>query len=330
MSEVPRPPASGRTVSGVPARRRSALDRLTPPPQSTAPPEVEPADDDARRVARPADDPGSGWGIAAMPAWLESEPAERDPDDFGVDDLDDEDAAADDRHGPAPRRFAIAPPAAVVVILVGVIACAVAGFEMFRDSGTVPAVDFPQAGITSGSTVVESGPRPASSGEPTPATLVISVVGLVRRPGLVHVPADARVADAIAAAGGARDRADTVSLNLAQPLRDGDQILVGYAGGRGRMSLRSAVVPAGGGTTTPSAGVPSAGSATPGAPEGLVNLNTADAAELDRLPGVGPVTAQAIIDWRTRNGGFRSVDQLGEVDGIGPARLAKLRDLVTV
>ncbi len=95
--------------------------------------------------------------------------------------------------------------------------------------------------------------------------------------------------------------------------------------------MRSAIVSASSSdTAAPSGPVPRASGASGPSAGAPVNLNTADEVALDTLPGVGPITAKAIIDWRTRNGGFTSVDQLAEVDGIGPGRLAKLRDRVTV
>lgn len=145
---------------------------------------------------------------------------------------------------------------------------------------------------------------------PTPPAkqpMVVSVVGLVQQPGLVTVTPNARVADAVAAAGGTLRGADTLGLNLARHLADGEQIVVGVA--------------------TP------AGQPPPGAPAKTVapvDLNSASVEELDALPGVGPVTAAAIVAWRSANGRFTSVDQLGEVDGIGPTRLEKLRPLVRV
>ncbi len=114
--------------------------------------------------------------------------------------------------------------------------------------------------------------------------------------------------------------AETVGLNLAQKLADGDQIVVGAADQSGGVSASSSTTA---GVTGPAATGESGGA-------GLVNLNTATEAELDDLPGVGPVTAAAIISWRTSNGRFTDIEQLGEVDGIGPARLAKLRVLVSV
>jgi competence protein ComEA len=162
---------------------------------------------------------------------------------------------------------------------------------------------------------------------PTPPTgqsseVVISVVGLVREPGLVTLAPSARIADAVAAAGGSLTGADMVGLNLARRVADGEQIVVGIATPAGRpATLNSSVGPG-----TPAAPpVP-----TTAAPAGPLDLNSATAEQLDTLPGVGPVTAAAIVAWRQGNGRFANVDQLSEVDGIGPARLEKLRPLVRV
>ncbi|MGW1742263.1 helix-hairpin-helix domain-containing protein [Nocardia sp. NPDC001965] len=169
---------------------------------------------------------------------------------------------------------------------------------------------------------------PAPDGAPTraqPAELVVSVVGLVGRAGLVRLPPGARVADAISAAGGALDGADLAGLNLAQRLSDGDQVRVGAAG-PGAPPPGSATISGGAGEAA-SAGGTGDSAPTAGAP---VDLNAATEADLDALPGVGPVTAKAIVAWRETNGRFTDVAQLAEVDGIGPARLARLRALVTV
>ncbi|NPC43144.1 ComEA family DNA-binding protein [Nocardioides sp. zg-1230] len=151
----------------------------------------------------------------------------------------------------------------------------------------------------------DQGPGVTDAGE----ELVVDVAGKVRRPGIAVLPAGSRVVDALDAAGGARRGVDLTSLNLARPVVDGEQILVGVA---------------------PAAGV--AGTVDAPAPDGatLVNLNTADQAALDTLPGVGPVTADAILAWRDANGAFTSVDELLEVDGIGEATLADLAPLVTL
>jgi competence protein ComEA len=135
--------------------------------------------------------------------------------------------------------------------------------------------------------------------------LLVHVVGAVREPGLYRLREGSRVADAVERAGGATPKADLALVNLAAPIADGTQILV---------PARSRS-PAGGGGGG-------------GAEGGPVHLNTATVEELDTLPGVGPVTAQKIVDFREENGAFASVDELDAVPGIGPARLEELRKLV--
>jgi competence protein ComEA len=150
------------------------------------------------------------------------------------------------------------------------------------------------------------------SGVPSSSTKVfVDVTGRVRRPGIVVLRQGARVVDALRAAGGARPGVALASLNLARVLTDGEQIVVGHPA--------SATVP-----SVPS----SVASGPPGA--ALVNLNTADQTALESLPEVGPVTAQAILAWRSQHGGFTSVDQLLDVDGIGDATLAQVAPYVTV
>lgn len=140
--------------------------------------------------------------------------------------------------------------------------------------------------------------------------LVVSVVGRVRRPGLVRLAEGARVADALRAAGGPLPGTNTTSLNLAAKVSDGEQIVVGV---------------------TPPPAPAGAGDASGPAPAGgKINLNTATEADLDELPGIGPALAQRIIAFRTEHGGFRSIDELKQVSGIGDARFADLKDLVTV
>jgi competence protein ComEA len=142
----------------------------------------------------------------------------------------------------------------------------------------------------------------------TGARMYVDVVGAVRRPGLYRLPHGSRVADAVARAGGPTRKAQLDLLNVAAPLADGEQVVVPRRG--------SAVAAAAG----PGAGVPSA--------TGPVHLSTATAEQLDSLPGIGPVTAQKIIDYRQQHGGFSSVEELDAVPGIGPARLEQLKGLV--
>jgi competence protein ComEA len=153
--------------------------------------------------------------------------------------------------------------------------------------------------------------------------LVVSVAGRVARPGVVRVPDGARVADVLAAAGGARPGVDLSGLNLARRVVDGEQIAVGVP-----PAPDAAGQPPSGGA----AGNGSGAAAGPGAagPAAKIDLNTASVAQLDTLPGVGPVTAQHIVEWRSRNGRFARVEQLREIDGIGERRFQRLRELVTV
>jgi competence protein ComEA len=148
---------------------------------------------------------------------------------------------------------------------------------------------------------------------PATGAVVVSVVGPVRTPGLVTLPAGSRVGDALAAAGGLLPAADPASVNAAALLTDGQQVVVGAPG---------AAPPAG----APASGAPAG--ATGGG--GLLDLNTATAADLDALPGIGPVLAQRIVDHRAEHGPFRTVDQLDDVSGIGPALFAALAERVRV
>jgi competence protein ComEA len=134
------------------------------------------------------------------------------------------------------------------------------------------------------------------------------VVGAVRRPGLYRLPPGARVADAVARAGGATRKADPAALNLAAPVADGQQVLVPAA--------------------LPRAVAAAQGAPVSGAPPGPIQLSVATAEQLDSLPGIGPVTAQKIVDYRAAHGALHSVDDLDEVPGIGPARVEQLRGLV--
>jgi competence protein ComEA len=174
----------------------------------------------------------------------------------------------------------------IVAALVAVGAALVAWHWRDRAEPVIPA----GAGVTVLAT-------PSASGTP----VVVAVAGRVRRPGLVRLPPGSRVADAVAAAGGALPGTDLGRLNLARRLVDGELVSVGV----------DAAAPT-------------------GAAGGLLDLNTATQSELDALPGVGPTLAERIIGYRTAHGGFQSVEQLRQVDGIGPATFAKIRDRVTV
>jgi len=139
----------------------------------------------------------------------------------------------------------------------------------------------------------------------TPRLLVVDVAGAVARPGLYRLPHGARVADAVARAGGLTRRAERSAVNLAAPLADGQQVLVAARGAPG-----------------PAGAVAAGGTAAP------VSLSSATVEQLDTLPGIGPVTAQKIVQYRQQHGPFTSVEGLDAIPGIGPARLANLRGLV--
>jgi competence protein ComEA len=148
------------------------------------------------------------------------------------------------------------------------------------------------------------GAAPGAGASASARLLVVDVAGAVRRPGLYRLPPGARVADAVARAGGLTRHADSTLVNLAAPLADGEQVLVSAQGGA------AAAAAAGG-----------------GAPLAPVHLNSAGAEELDSLPGVGPVTAQKIVAYRGQHGPFTSLDGLDAIPGIGPARIESLKGL---
>jgi competence protein ComEA len=217
------------------------------------------------------------------------------------------------------RRGLIALALAVVVVLAATGWWLAAGRPKampITATGPAPTVS---AGPASSPVSVTSSPVPSLSGASTPApgstasggAVVVDVAGKVRRPGVYTLPSGARVYEALRAAGGVRHGANTLSLNLAAVLQDGQQIVVGAPDG--------AVAP-----------MPVTGSEGASSPAVLVNLNTATLEELESLPGVGPVLGQNILDWRSAHQQFTSVDQLSDVTGIGDVRLAQLRPLVTV
>lgn len=317
--------------------RAAALQRLS---SALSPPVTAPGSE--------ADRPGR----AASVPWADLDPAGERPERVPPQDADVS-AWADP---PWWGRIRWAPDRLAGIALV-VLVLALGAFSVHRLLSSVPqgppVPELPLA--TVGETVAGDGAGPRSAattstpdssqtpdiagsseaGEP----VVVSVVGLVGRSGLVTLAPGARVADALDSAGGVLDGGDRDGLNLARKVSDGEQILVGVAPGPdGPRGPRSDIVGPGSGVGMNPApgpgaqgsGAPPGGAPAPGAAGGLVDLNTADAATLESLPGVGPVTASSILTWRTANGSFGSVDQLVEVDGIGPATLARLRPLVTV
>ena len=216
-------------------------------------------------------------------------------------------------------RPVIAAAGAVLAVAVLV----VVGLAFLRSSSPAPTLTLPRAepgaapvdGTTGG-----ADPLRAPAGSPPsapPVTVTVHVAGQVASPGVYAVPSGGRVADAVVAAGGTSAEADLEALNLAARVSDGERIHVPKKG-----ETPPTVV----GPTAPAPG----GAGKGAAPTGLVDLNTATAEQLDALPGVGPATSKAILAYRTSHGRFRSVTELLEVPGIGPAKLEALRPMVRV
>jgi competence protein ComEA len=201
-----------------------------------------------------------------------------------------------------PRQLVLWVAGAAVVVLLGL--------HALRREGAGGGGGAPVPIRLAGDGGAGSDPGSAGSG----SRIVVHVAGAVRRPGVYRLPAGARVEQAVRRAGGATRRADLGGLNLAAKAEDGRQVLV---------PRRTPV----GAPATSAGGAGGAGTGPPAAP---LNLNTATVAQLDELSGVGPATAQKIIDYREQHDGFGSVEELGQVPGIGDVRLAALRDLVTV
>ncbi len=214
---------------------------------------------------------------------------------------------------PVFRRFGREHLAAVaVVLLVGVASTSWAAFR--AHTTPIAVATSPEVSVT------QPEPTPGSVQSPSPSPtpeIQVHVLGAVASPGVVKLPQGARVHDAVAAAGGMRSRARPGDLNLAAVVADGSQIVIGDSNDPGGVLNGSdpGAVPAGVGDSGAS---------------GTIDLNAATAEQLQTLPGVGPVTAANIIDWRTENGRFQAVTELTEVSGIGPKTLARLQDKVRV
>ena len=264
-------------------------------------------------------------------------------DDLDLDDLDGGPRSGVRRWFRLPEAFVGArwePGRLAVIGFAVVVAVAVALFGLrvawAGGDGTVLA---PGGGSRAGPTGLSAGAAPVGAGSATGfpsaspsaptsaspgpvgavgvAVVVVHVVGKVRRPGLQRLPPGSRVADALEAAGGTVKGADLARVNLARVLVDGEQV----------------VVPAPGDPDPPGAPAPGGGGSSGGTDSGSagpVSINTADLAALDTLPGVGPVLAQRILDWRAEHGRFTTVDELGEVSGIGEKLMERLRPLVTL
>ncbi|MFG1812184.1 helix-hairpin-helix domain-containing protein [Kribbella sp. NPDC049174] len=239
-------------------------------------------------------------------------------------------------------RWTLSPRHVVVLAAVLSIGLAWAAWSVFRARPETLPDARPPTTLTSGAPVTQpcpngqpcpgaqpsTGPQPSGAVQPSPgaqptpgvqpspgapgqaaATVVVHVAGKVRRPGLVRAPTGSRVADVLTLAGGPLPGVDLTTLNLAREVTDGEQILVGQP------------TPPGPASTAPGT-TPNPSAAPPGTP---VNLNTATLDQLDTLPGVGPVLAQRILDYRTQNGPFTTIDQLQEVPGVGPKKFDSLK-----
>ncbi len=209
----------------------------------------------------------------------------------------------------------LGPAQLAVVAIVVAVGLAVTCWWLVRGSAD-PVSELaaaPARSLVSTPAVEPGGGSAAPAAGSIPTTVTVDVAGKVRHPGIAVLDGGARVVDALEAAGGARPGVDLTALNLARVLVDGEQVVVGEPAPSGAAAAAS-----------PAPGTPS------GPPLALVNLNTATEAELDTLPEVGPVTAASILAWRDEHGGFTSVDELLEVDGIGDVTLDRVAPFVTV
>ena len=315
-------PPAVLAMAAPPASRAAAAPPAESPPDP--PPdlgdlmhEAEPFGSSHTRTLRPAD---PSRRPLPPPAWvLPDDPDDAvpwpDPPDPAFDEPDPSLSSAGAFGGDLPeagRRFGLGAfdPGRRGVKALAAVAVAVLAIAAYLAWHARPRVDN-VAPPSFGATGAVMEPSGHGSAGPTATELVVAVGGKVRKPGLVRLPPGARVADALEAAGGPEPGVDVAMLNLARKVVDGELIMVGV-------------------TPSPGVAMPAGPAATGAAPGGLVNLNTATLADLDTLPGVGPVLAQRILDARDTQGGFKAVSDLRKVDGIGDARYEQLKDLVTV
>ena len=238
-----------------------------------------------------------------------------------------------------PRRLAIAPRAAIIAgsaLLILALALALRAVLVSTGAGghaapaaaagaSAPMRPPPTGAAASPAMNPTTGPAAGPGGlSTTSGSVVVHVTGAVSRPGVVTLPPGSRVTDAINAVGGASAEADTQQLNLARVLSDGEQIRVPRIG-----EVLPDPAPQPGGATAPGART-APGKSGDGGASGTVNINTASASELEKLPGIGPALAQRIVEYRDSHGPFASVDALTDVPGIGKAKLEGLREQATV
>lgn len=288
-------------------------------------PEAERPDDAARHDPPPLASSGSGPGATDTDALVARLRSRRSAAGVAAAYAAAHGHPADPRSEQGARRWALRGPTAVVAVVAVLLLGLGVAVLALRGDGVVPLAPAAADGTSPGGSPAPSVPVPLGTprtddgpgpGAPDAAAagLLVHVVGAVHEPGLVTVPDGARVADALEAAGGVTGEADLTAVNLARAVVDGEQLYV---------PLPGEAVP------VPPGAAPGAAAAGPDA-RGTVDINTADAAALEALPGVGPAIAQAIVEWRAANGPFASVDELEDVPGIGPSTLEKMRDSAQV
>jgi competence protein ComEA len=233
------------------------------------------------------------------------------------------------------NRQLIAASVVVAVTLIGTVALVVNSGLHNRGASSEIAIIDPQESARASKTGSSENPSSPQIDPAQASVMRVHVVGKVKSPGVYSLKPGSRVEDAVHAAGGPLPNADLETINLAQKLNDGQQIYIAVKGAAppptrsmvisGVSSPRDSSSEHGGKTSSSDVRGRSGHQklTTPGS--GTVNINTASLEDLQKLPGVGPSTAQRIVDYRTKNGGFKSVDELSEVGGIGEKKLAKLR-----